>query len=91
MFVETEGDETTSMDESSNGNTSSATSGKNNPSSQLEQIIQRLPTCVNRDFIDDVSMTCAIKGFEFLCDVMNLHPIVFIMFIFIYSLPQTLS
>ncbi len=63
VFVETEEDETTSTDESSNGNTSSASSGKNNPStsSQLEQIIQRLPTCVNRDFIDDVSMACAIK------------------------------
>ena len=30
--------------------------GQNNPmSNQLEQIIQRLPTCVNKDFIDDVS------------------------------------
>ena len=57
MFVETEEDETASADESNNSTTSNASGGKTTQSvsSQLEQIIQRLPTCVNRDFIDDVS------------------------------------
>ncbi|CAB3980994.1 regulator of nonsense transcripts 2 isoform X1, partial [Paramuricea clavata] len=65
---ETEEDETTSADESNNGTTSDASGGKTTQSisSQLEQIIQRLPTCVNRNFIDDLAtdfvMTCNTKG-----------------------------
>ena len=57
VFVETEEDETASADESNNSTTSDASGGKTTQSisSQLEQIIQRLPTCVNRNFIDDVS------------------------------------
>lgn len=58
VFVESEEDESPSVDENGSSPGSDTSGGKNQSvSNQLEQIIQRLPTCVNRDFIDDVSIT----------------------------------
>ena len=58
MFVSAETEEDESADDSNNSNPSNTPGGKapQSTSSQLEQIIQRLPTCVNRDFIDEVSL-----------------------------------
>ena len=61
MSAETEENEP--ADDSSNSDTTNTPGGKvsQSTSSQLEQIIQRLPTCVNRDFIDEVSSLCNIR------------------------------
>ena len=61
MSAETEENEP--ADDSSNSDTTNTPGGKvsQSTSSQLEQIIQRLPTCVNRDFIDEVSSLCDIR------------------------------
>lgn len=49
-------------------NPDAAAGSQNNPlSNQLEQIIQRLPTCVNRNFIDDVS-TCKASYAEIISE-----------------------
>jgi hypothetical protein len=51
-------EEIASTDDSNKSDPPNAAGGKSIQSSQLEQIIQRLPTCVNRVFIDDVSNEC---------------------------------
>ena len=87
MFLEAEEDE--NAEETKNDSSTSSSTAKNTPSnsSQLEHIIERLPTCVNKDFIDDVNISYNVVKFfksifeiavEFIC-------------VFAYSLLQTLS
>jgi hypothetical protein len=65
VLLEAEEEIASTADDSNKSDTPNATGGKSIQSSQLEQIIQRLPTCVNRVFIDDVSNECI--RLPFLC------------------------